>query len=230
MSDSIIAKGAMEYCMDNLASKLSAIPNRSLLANGNAEKQLKFLLASSLDDNFNWYVMDKKWMIDPPLEVERINEILPKGITNTYKDPLKSHEIDLIALHKEIVIFAVEAKCTFIWDKSATNTAVKDAIKKAAITKHLASTQSEAPWPQIGQSKQYIVHFLLLSDPRIHFQNIQLDKPKWIKDKYNVGAYSTADASALITSVKSQYCEILHEPVNSKFIIPDILAVLWVEL
>lgn len=50
----------METCIENLKTVISKVNVRSLLVNGNAEKQLKFLLASSNDEGDKWYLMDKK--------------------------------------------------------------------------------------------------------------------------------------------------------------------------
>ncbi len=186
----------MKSCIDNLKTVLSKVNVRSLLVNGNAEKQLKFLMASSHDEGEAWYLMDKKF---------------------------SNHEVDLILFDGQEAKSVAELKCTFAWDSKRVERDVADAIVKAEISKLLAETGEGESWSNIkNNASHYIVHFLLLSDPRAD------NKPKWINKKYNVPcAYVSNNA---VDAVHQKYSERYPDKVKRISIIEDVLDVVFVEL
>ncbi|WP_028449429.1 hypothetical protein [Chitinibacter tainanensis] len=101
----------VEIGLKNLPDVFSKVSVKFLLKNGNAERQLKFLSMSSLDDFAGFaYVMDKKF---------------------------HGHEIDLLTFRGGEPHSAAEYKCTFSFDPGGTKKAAFDAIKKTTKTEGL---------------------------------------------------------------------------------------------
>ncbi len=189
----------MEKLISKLEETLKKINVRSLLVNGNVEKQLKFLLASIHDAGENWYLMDKKF---------------------------SKHEVDLVLFEANLVKLVAELKCTFAWDAKRLDKDVADAIVKAERTRFLAINQSDESWMNIRKNaKQYIVHFLLLSDPR------SSEKPEWVNKKYKVPqGYSISNA---VKSVKEKYLKNISEvevDIEIITISPNVLDVILVRV
>lgn len=186
----------MRSCIKNLEMILSKVNVRSLLVNGNVEKQLKFLLASCNDESNKWYLMDKKF---------------------------SNHEVDLILFEGQEAKSVAELKCTFAWDVKRVERDVADAIVKAEISRFLAEGGEDESWRNIkNNASHYIVHFLLLSDPRSD------SKPKWINRKYKV-PYMYAPESA-VDSVHQKYSERYPDKVERISIAENVLDVVFVEL
>lgn len=236
MSESISAKGTMEYCIDNLASKLSAIPIRSLLVNGNTEMQLKFLLASSHDDGNFWYAMDK--LVEVGQWVAERSD-LPLGMIRKDKSEqekiIKGHQVDLIAFSGHKLCFVAETKCTFIWDTFSNKEnrkkldSIEDAIKKASITHYLATHEQSDLWSEC-KNNHYIVHFLLVADPRQCVIDSKQGRPQWISSKYKCAGYNLDKGTDLVKKAKKKYESANLGEVRRKSIIDGVLDVVWVKL
>lgn len=236
MSESASEKGTMEYCIDNLASKLSAIPYRSLLVNGNTEMQLKFLLASSHDDGNFWYAMDKLVEVG---QWATLRSDLPLGMIRKDKSKqekiIKGHQVDLIAFSGHKLCFVAETKCTFIWDTFSDKEdkkkpdSIDDAIKKASITHYLATHEQSDLWSEC-KNNHYIVHFLLVADPRQCVIDSTQERPLWISSKYKCAGYSPDKGKKLIEMAKKKYDLAKIGTVGHKSIIDGVLDVVWVKL
>jgi hypothetical protein len=203
---------------------------RSLLTSGNVEKQLKFLLLQGVHDDENlWYVMDKCININ----AFQLYENLPEGIRKRTKDGdyavIGNHEIDLIAFEGCSISFVAETKCSFVCDVGGS---IKDAIKKAKITQFLSFNQDATPWDEIKKSAQYIVHFLLLADPRrLNQCEQQGRKLEWLYSKYpHKTNYTPASGQEMVNNIIQMYKHNVDGKVNHVQVIPNELDVILVEL
>lgn len=222
----------MEKCIENLKAVLSCINVRSLLINGNVEKQLKFLLLQGTHDSEDlWYVMDKCINVD----ANQLSESLPEGIRKRTLSGdyavIGNHEIDLIAFDGCSIEFVAETKCSFVCD---TGGSIKDAIKKAKITQFLSTNQDASPWVEIKKSDQYIVHFLLLADPRrlaqCEQQNTRLD---WLNNKYpHQKNYTPAMGREMVRCIVQKYRDDFgyQGGVKTFTVIEDVLEVILIKL
>lgn len=220
----------METCIENLKTVLSEVNVRSLLTSGNVEKQLKFLLLQGVHDSENlWYVMDKCININS----FQLSESLPDGIRKRTKSGdyavIGNHEIDLIAFNGCSISFVAETKCSFVCDVGGS---IKDAIKKAKITQFLSSNQDAAPWDEIKKSAQYIVHFLLLADPRrLNQCEQQGRKLEWLYSKYpHKNYYTPASGQEMVNNIIQMYKDNVEGKVDHVQILPNELDVILVEL
>lgn len=189
----------MESCIENLKTILSKLNVRSLLVNGNAEKQLKFLLASYNDEGSKWYLMDKK---------------------------IGGHEIDLIFLNEDKVVSVAELKCTFVCDTKKS--VIYDAIEKAEKTKSLLCGENVLDVSICEEMRQYIVHFLLLGNPRVIGE---YSRPDWVASKYPHPAnYTSAQGQEMVSNIIQMYKNNVEGKVDHVQIIPNELDVILVEL
>lgn len=189
----------MEAIIDKLSDTLSNLNVQSLLENGNVEKQLKFLMASNYDSKPNWYLMDKKF---------------------------SKHEIDLVFFDGHMAKFVAELKCTFAWDSKRIDRDIADAIVKAERTKFMAFNQNEESWVNIkNNAKQYILHFLLVSDPRSN------EKPDWVNRKYHVPfGYNIVNSVKFIKEKYQKCFPGVEHQVKHFEILPSILDAILVEI
>ena len=134
-----------------------------------------------------------------------------------------NHEVDLILFEGQEAKSVAELKCTFAWDSKRVERDVTDAIVKAEISKCLADSGNDESWSNIkNNASHYIVHFLLLFDPRSE------NKPKWVNKKYNV-PYGYVPKSA-VDLVHQKYSERYPDKVERISIIEHVLDVVFVEL
>jgi hypothetical protein len=203
----------MEKCIELFKTNYSNFNLRSLLINGNIEKQLKFLLLNGHHDKDDlWYVMDKRIKFSS----DKVGRVPPEitNLTKSKKFPKSQHEIDVIALEGTTIKFVAEAKCTFACD--TRDEIIHDAIKKAKITQYLSTNQEELPWLQIKAAAHYIIHFLLLSDPRRLAKGGQDKKQlKWLYDKYpHRDDYTVERGKGMADGIKNRYMEKLGSDVE----------------
>lgn len=190
----------MEAIIDKFNKILSNLNVRSLLVNGNVEKQLKYLLASGHDDGNQWYLMDKK---------------------------IDGHEIDLILLNHDEVVSVAELKCTFVCDTKRS--VIYDAIEKAEKTNKLLHGDRKDYVSVNEEMSQYIMHFLLLGDPRV-VDNYS--RPQWISNKYpHPTGYTSEMGQALASEVVEIYKDaVVGHKIDHLKIIPGALDLVLVKL
>lgn len=171
----------MESSVKNLEELLSKVNIRSLLVNGNVEKQIKFLLASNHDHEDKWFLMDKK---------------------------VAGHEIDLIFLERDKIVSVAELKCTFVCDTK--DSVIFDAIEKAEKTKTILSKINPNNVNVCNGLNQYIIHFLLLGNPRV-VDNF--NRPSWIARKYPHPAdYTPEHGQDFAKKIFQKYVDKFGEP------------------
>lgn len=227
----------MEELISQLKNTLCKVNVRSLLVNGNVEKQLKFLLLQGdYDVDERWYALDKCLNIDPVVLGNNYPDGVRKKNRNGDYEFIRDHEIDLIAFNGFKIEFVAETKCSFVCD---VGNSIKDGVKKSRITQFLSSNQQSETWNQIKNSAQYIVHFLLLDNPRRFIGSEGYnDQLKWLYDKYpHKPDYSSIDGQKFVEKILLNYKDYIDkaipeavDKIERKEILPGVLDVILVRV
>jgi hypothetical protein len=211
----------MENLIKNMIETIKKLNIGSLLVNGNMEKPLKFLMALNHDSKPNWYLMDKQF------DICNVKDDIPWFLKNEKGGLKKKHEIDLILCNGKDIHSVAEFKCTFITDSKR---AVDDAIKKAETTKYLALNGHDDFWRKINDSvEQYIVHFLLISDPRVVDGYV---RPTWATTRYKVNDFQKKNIplEKAVNDIVKAYDDRYSEKVKSITVVENKLVAIWVKV
>lgn len=132
----------------------------------------------------------------------------------------------MIFLNQDKVGSVAELKCTFVCDTKKS--VIYDAIEKAEKTKSLLCGENIVGVSVCEEVRQYIVHFLLLGNPRVVGG---YSRPVWVASKYpHTDGYTAAQGQEMVSNIIQMYKDAGEFSVNHVQIIPNELDVILIEL